>query len=54
MKKKINICGLLLAMLAAVALVAVCCGATHQFFTFLTSGGLAYALLTESTETETN
>ena len=51
MKKKINLCAVLLALLAAAALVAVCCGATHQFFTFLTAGGLAYAIATE-TETE--
>jgi len=54
MKKKINLCALLLAALAIAALVAVICGATHQFFTFLTAGGLAYALLTESTETSNN
>ena len=53
MKKKINLCAVLLAVLAAAALVAVCCGASHQFFTFLTAGGLAYAIATEETETTT-
>lgn len=52
MKSKINIPALFCAIFAAICLVAVICGAKHQFIWFLTFGGLAYALFTEDPETE--
>lgn len=49
MKKHINPLGIFLAVLALVILGGIIfAGAAHHFFTFLTTGGLAYALITES------
>lgn len=43
--------GIILAAVAALALIGIIfCDAKHHFFTFLTLGGLAYALLTEKDE----
>lgn len=48
MKKRINHLGLMMATVAALCLVGILLGHTQHFFGFLTCGGLAYALLTES------
>lgn len=43
--------GIILAAVAALALIGIIfCDAKHHFFTFITLGGLAYALLTEKDE----
>ena len=48
MKKRINPLGLMMAAAATLCLVGILLGHTQHFFGFLTCGGLAYALLTES------